>query len=523
MLPSKFNSSNESSNSSNIMNSIINNFSSESSSPDNKNIKGPLDDSKEDLNSKDSEDFKEINNKDELNLNNDGDSNTNSNEEYALSNSISKILNPEENTKIKKYFCPTCNQGFTRKHNMISHELIHSQVKPHICSVCSANFRRIHDLKRHEKLHTGEKPYKCDYCQRSFARPDSLTRHQNSQNACPGLNKMKQAHGAVVLPRQIPQQLPNQLPPSNQLLMSPNNRYLNMSTASSSNPPNSTNYPYEPSGHSTDTYRSDERYSRDNSRRDKFELPPIRNLNNRNPDKRHVTTSDNHNSGYTTTTTTITTTHHNEPGKDENEERMKHDYEHNLAVQRYQEENRRNENDRKRTEGDQAKNLSSNSGSTKSNPQQTSGFEESEHSRPNLYPSGLFNNQNQQFGTYNNQYNNNPYNNSYGGQYQNQYPNQNFNQMQNQNQNQFRNPMPRNVDDRRRAYDYSDDYISLSKYNDLALYTQSLEESLNKINNRIQNLEDENVDNRIDRERLKQIKDERRKRKRKLNIDDSGT
>ena len=89
---------------------------------------------------------------------------------------------------VKKYFCKICSQGFTRKHNMVSHELIHSSLKPHICKVCNLRFRRIHDLKRHEKLHTGEKPYACSKCSRRFARPDALTRHQNSANACTGLS-----------------------------------------------------------------------------------------------------------------------------------------------------------------------------------------------------------------------------------------------------------------------------------------------------------------------------------------------
>ncbi|KAI5954382.1 hypothetical protein KGF54_002157 [Candida jiufengensis] len=88
----------------------------------------------------------------------------------------------------RKYFCKTCNQGFTRKHNMVSHELIHSSLKPHVCNICNLKFRRIHDLKRHEKLHTGEKPFSCDKCSRRFARPDALTRHQNSANACSGFN-----------------------------------------------------------------------------------------------------------------------------------------------------------------------------------------------------------------------------------------------------------------------------------------------------------------------------------------------
>lgn len=86
----------------------------------------------------------------------------------------------------KKYFCKVCDQGFTRKHNMASHELIHSSSKPHVCRVCDSRFRRVHDLKRHEKLHTGEKPFHCTKCTRRFARPDALIRHQNSPNACSG-------------------------------------------------------------------------------------------------------------------------------------------------------------------------------------------------------------------------------------------------------------------------------------------------------------------------------------------------
>lgn len=89
----------------------------------------------------------------------------------------------------KQYYCKVCGQGFTRKHNMISHELIHSSLKPHVCLICNLKFRRVHDLKRHEKLHTGEKPYVCNKCFKGFARTDALVRHQNSTNACSGNRK----------------------------------------------------------------------------------------------------------------------------------------------------------------------------------------------------------------------------------------------------------------------------------------------------------------------------------------------
>lgn len=86
----------------------------------------------------------------------------------------------------KTFFCKICHQGFTRKHNMVSHELIHTSQKVHRCQICNTTFRRVHDLKRHEKLHTGEKPFQCDRCHRHFARTDALARHLNSPNACTG-------------------------------------------------------------------------------------------------------------------------------------------------------------------------------------------------------------------------------------------------------------------------------------------------------------------------------------------------
>ncbi|KAH3665973.1 hypothetical protein OGAPHI_004162 [Ogataea philodendri] len=86
----------------------------------------------------------------------------------------------------RKYRCTQCHHSFTRKHNLKSHMLIHTDEKPFECPHCSSKFRRQHDLKRHEKLHTGEKPYRCDKCDKRFARADALLRHTNSSSGCSG-------------------------------------------------------------------------------------------------------------------------------------------------------------------------------------------------------------------------------------------------------------------------------------------------------------------------------------------------
>lgn len=118
-----------------------------------------------------------------------------SNQSTDATEATSSGLNSSERNALpKKFFCKVCNQGFTRKHNMVSHEMIHTTIKLHRCKSCNLLFRRIHDLKRHEKLHTGEKPYHCENCDRSFARPDALTRHLNSPHACSGHAKEAEDH-----------------------------------------------------------------------------------------------------------------------------------------------------------------------------------------------------------------------------------------------------------------------------------------------------------------------------------------
>ncbi|CAG8706516.1 4081_t:CDS:2, partial [Gigaspora rosea] len=132
-------------------------------------------------------------------------------------------VNPEQTTlgqpnspspaKAKPFVCPTCNQTFSRQHNLKSHALTHSQEKPFQCNVCQHFFRRQHDLKRHMKLHTGEKPYQCTYCKRSFARLDALNRHLRAESFCGGPQKKIYQGSDSKSAEQVQQQPPVQLSP----------------------------------------------------------------------------------------------------------------------------------------------------------------------------------------------------------------------------------------------------------------------------------------------------------------------
>lgn len=93
----------------------------------------------------------------------------------------------------KKFECSQCHKRFTRKQNLISHEMIHKDLRPYFCPTCERAFRRKHDMRRHQKLHLHKKPFVCSKCGRSFSRGDALLRHEKSQSGC-SLQKFKKQH-----------------------------------------------------------------------------------------------------------------------------------------------------------------------------------------------------------------------------------------------------------------------------------------------------------------------------------------
>ncbi|KAJ3089250.1 hypothetical protein HK102_006834 [Quaeritorhiza haematococci] len=107
---------------------------------------------------------------------------------------------PDGKTKLrttKHYVCPVCAKQFTRMYTLKSHLKSHNpaeetagaaggsknnrssqQEKAFMCKTCGARFSRSHDLLRHEKIHSKEKPFVCEACGRRFSRRDALRRHE---------------------------------------------------------------------------------------------------------------------------------------------------------------------------------------------------------------------------------------------------------------------------------------------------------------------------------------------------------
>uniref|UniRef100_A0A8C5G097 C2H2-type domain-containing protein n=1 Tax=Gouania willdenowi TaxID=441366 RepID=A0A8C5G097_GOUWI len=89
-----------------------------------------------------------------------------------------------------KHTCDQCGKDFTRKSNLIVHQIIHSGEKTFICDECGKAFACKNDLKRHQLVHSGKKPhlYHCDHCGKIYKHKQTLTEHLRSytgHEVCP--------------------------------------------------------------------------------------------------------------------------------------------------------------------------------------------------------------------------------------------------------------------------------------------------------------------------------------------------
>ncbi|KAG0063802.1 hypothetical protein BGZ90_002500 [Linnemannia elongata] len=83
----------------------------------------------------------------------------------------------------KQHACPECSRIFTRRCNLQSHRLTHTNLKPFPCPQCGQSFARIYDMRRHHRIHgqsEDDKPYKCPMCPQAFRRIEPRVRHMLS-------------------------------------------------------------------------------------------------------------------------------------------------------------------------------------------------------------------------------------------------------------------------------------------------------------------------------------------------------
>ncbi|KAI4499529.1 hypothetical protein M0802_005425 [Mischocyttarus mexicanus] len=77
----------------------------------------------------------------------------------------------------KPYQCQHCGRRFTRPHEKVKHERIHTGEKPHVCEVCGKTFRVSYCLTLHMRTHTGVRPYGCQHCGKRFKASSVYNHH----------------------------------------------------------------------------------------------------------------------------------------------------------------------------------------------------------------------------------------------------------------------------------------------------------------------------------------------------------
>ncbi|XP_020298691.1 zinc finger protein 525-like [Pseudomyrmex gracilis] len=80
----------------------------------------------------------------------------------------------------KPYRCQVCDKRFRRKQHLTSHEAVHSSLRPHICDKCDNTYKIKQHLSRHYKLRHSDskKPYKCQVYEKRFSTKHNLTTHE---------------------------------------------------------------------------------------------------------------------------------------------------------------------------------------------------------------------------------------------------------------------------------------------------------------------------------------------------------
>ncbi|KAH7710117.1 DNA integrity scanning protein [Aphelenchoides avenae] len=77
----------------------------------------------------------------------------------------------------RSFTCEKCGKGFSQKHILEVHMVVHSDAKPFACADCDFRCKRRHELTTHRRKHTGEL-LKCSECDFTTWKENRLSKHK---------------------------------------------------------------------------------------------------------------------------------------------------------------------------------------------------------------------------------------------------------------------------------------------------------------------------------------------------------
>lgn len=99
--------------------------------------------------------------------------------EKSFSQKVYLITHQRTHTGERPYQCTDCDKSFTQKGTLNTHQRIHTGERPYHCTQCEKSFSQRGALNIHQRTHTGERPFQCTDCEKSFSDKRTLIRHQS--------------------------------------------------------------------------------------------------------------------------------------------------------------------------------------------------------------------------------------------------------------------------------------------------------------------------------------------------------